>query len=247
MDWVRPRGPRGRSSPDAIASRDHAALGDSAAGQPSFRADDGQGRQAGARRDRRRGRHPDLSRRPARLVARHDRSRPRPARSRSSTRARRNSASSCRSSRSSRRPTSGATPQHVRRAARIADRRADERGSRRQARRCASSASTYYGKRHVTSGSKAINTVDDMKGFKLRIPEVDTFRAMAEAWGAQPTPLNYRRALSRAEPGRGRRPGESAADDPERQVLRGAEVPRADRAHHHAAPRSSSTRPPGRR
>jgi len=50
---------------------------------------------------------------------------------------------------------------------------------------------TYYGKRHVTSGTKAINTVDDMKGFKLRIPEVDTFRAMAEAWGARPTPLNF--------------------------------------------------------
>src|SRR4051812_20445206 len=50
--------------------------------------------------------------------------------------------------------------------------------------------STYYGKRHVTSGSKAIKTVDDMKGFKLRIPEVDTFRAMTEAWGARPTPLN---------------------------------------------------------
>jgi tripartite ATP-independent transporter DctP family solute receptor len=50
--------------------------------------------------------------------------------------------------------------------------------------------STYYGKRHVTSGSKAIHGVDDMKGFKLRIPEVDTFRAMAEAWGARPTPLN---------------------------------------------------------
>jgi TRAP-type transport system periplasmic protein len=51
--------------------------------------------------------------------------------------------------------------------------------------------STYYGKRHVTSGTKPINTVDDMKGFKLRIPEVDTFRAMAEAWGARPTPLNF--------------------------------------------------------
>jgi TRAP-type transport system periplasmic protein len=50
--------------------------------------------------------------------------------------------------------------------------------------------STYYGKRHVTSGSKAVNTVNDMNGFKLRIPEVDTFRAMAEAWGARPTPLN---------------------------------------------------------
>ena len=51
--------------------------------------------------------------------------------------------------------------------------------------------STYYGKRHVTSGTKAVTTVDDLKGFKLRIPEVDTFRAMAEAWGARPTPLNF--------------------------------------------------------
>ncbi|HSV20513.1 MAG TPA: sialic acid TRAP transporter substrate-binding protein SiaP [Casimicrobiaceae bacterium] len=50
--------------------------------------------------------------------------------------------------------------------------------------------STYYGKRHVTSGTKPINTVADMQGFKLRIPEVDTFRAMAEAWGARPTPMN---------------------------------------------------------
>ena len=50
---------------------------------------------------------------------------------------------------------------------------------------------TYYGTRHVTSGSKRIATVDDMKGFKLRIPEVDTYRAMAEAWGARPTPLNF--------------------------------------------------------
>jgi tripartite ATP-independent transporter DctP family solute receptor len=49
---------------------------------------------------------------------------------------------------------------------------------------------TYYGTRQVTSGSKPIKTVDDMKGFKIRIPEVDTFRAMAEAWGARPTPLN---------------------------------------------------------
>jgi TRAP-type transport system periplasmic protein len=50
--------------------------------------------------------------------------------------------------------------------------------------------STYYGKRHVTSGTKAVNVVADMNGFKLRIPEVDTFRAMAEAWGARPTPMN---------------------------------------------------------
>lgn len=50
---------------------------------------------------------------------------------------------------------------------------------------------TYYGKRHVTAGSKTVKTVADMNGFKLRIPEVDTFRAMAEAWGARPTPMNF--------------------------------------------------------
>jgi tripartite ATP-independent transporter DctP family solute receptor len=50
--------------------------------------------------------------------------------------------------------------------------------------------STYYGTRHVTSGSRAVKTVADMQGFKLRIPEVDTYRAMAEAWGARATPMN---------------------------------------------------------
>jgi tripartite ATP-independent transporter DctP family solute receptor len=49
---------------------------------------------------------------------------------------------------------------------------------------------TYYGTRQLSSGTKPVKTVDDMKGFKIRIPEVDTFRAMAEAWGAKPTPLN---------------------------------------------------------
>src|SRR5262249_16929253 len=49
---------------------------------------------------------------------------------------------------------------------------------------------TYYGKRHLTSGSKAGRKVQDLQGFKLRIPEVDTFRAMVEAWGARPTPMN---------------------------------------------------------
>jgi TRAP-type transport system periplasmic protein len=50
--------------------------------------------------------------------------------------------------------------------------------------------STYYGKRHITSGARPLHSAADMQGFKLRIPEVDTFRAMAEAWGARATPLN---------------------------------------------------------
>lgn len=50
---------------------------------------------------------------------------------------------------------------------------------------------TYYGKRHLTTGSKAVRSAADMAGFKLRVPPVDTFRAMAEAWGAKATPVNF--------------------------------------------------------
>ena len=30
-----------------------------------------------------------------------------------------------------------------------------------------------------------------MAGFKIRVPENDVFKAMAEAWGAKPTPMNF--------------------------------------------------------
>jgi tripartite ATP-independent transporter DctP family solute receptor len=50
---------------------------------------------------------------------------------------------------------------------------------------------TYYGKRHLTTGSKAVKSPADMVGFKLRVPPVDTFRAMAEAWGARATPIAF--------------------------------------------------------
>jgi TRAP-type transport system periplasmic protein len=52
-------------------------------------------------------------------------------------------------------------------------------------------AVTYYGKRHLTTGKKEVKAVADMAGFKLRVPPVDTFRAMAEAWGAKATPINF--------------------------------------------------------
>jgi tripartite ATP-independent transporter DctP family solute receptor len=50
---------------------------------------------------------------------------------------------------------------------------------------------TYYGKRHLTTGNKAVRSPADMAGFKLRVPPVDTFRAMAEAWGARATPIAF--------------------------------------------------------
>jgi len=50
---------------------------------------------------------------------------------------------------------------------------------------------TYYGTRHLTTSKKEVRTVADMAGFKLRVPENEVFKAMAEAWGARPTPINF--------------------------------------------------------
>jgi len=50
---------------------------------------------------------------------------------------------------------------------------------------------TYYGKRHLTTGTREVRSAADMAGFKLRVPPVDTFKAMAEAWGAKATPVNF--------------------------------------------------------
>jgi TRAP-type C4-dicarboxylate transport system substrate-binding protein len=50
---------------------------------------------------------------------------------------------------------------------------------------------TYYGKRHLTTGAKEVRTPADMVGFKLRVPPVDVFQAMAEAWGARATPIAF--------------------------------------------------------
>jgi tripartite ATP-independent transporter DctP family solute receptor len=50
---------------------------------------------------------------------------------------------------------------------------------------------TYYGVRNVTTTDKKIQTVGDMKGFKIRVPENEIFMAMARSWGAKPTPMNF--------------------------------------------------------
>ncbi|PSC06636.1 TRAP transporter substrate-binding protein DctP [Alsobacter soli] len=52
-------------------------------------------------------------------------------------------------------------------------------------------AVTYYGKRHLTTGSKPVQKPADVAGLKLRVPPVDVFRAMVEAWGAQATPIAF--------------------------------------------------------
>jgi tripartite ATP-independent transporter DctP family solute receptor len=50
---------------------------------------------------------------------------------------------------------------------------------------------TYYGKRHLTTGKTSAQKPSDIAGLKLRVPPVDVFRAMVEAWGAQATPIAF--------------------------------------------------------
>ena len=46
----------------------------------------------------------------------------------------------------------------------------------------------YYGVRHLTA-NKEVHTPADIKGLKLRVPEVPLYLEMARAWGANPTPM----------------------------------------------------------
>jgi TRAP-type transport system periplasmic protein len=46
----------------------------------------------------------------------------------------------------------------------------------------------YYGRRHLTA-NKSIMKPEEMKGFKLRTPQVPVILEMAKSWGANPTPL----------------------------------------------------------
>jgi tripartite ATP-independent transporter DctP family solute receptor len=52
-------------------------------------------------------------------------------------------------------------------------------------------AITYYGTRQLTTATKPVKDLKDMAGFKLRVPPSDVFNAMAEAWGARPTPIAF--------------------------------------------------------
>lgn len=47
----------------------------------------------------------------------------------------------------------------------------------------------YGGQRHFTTKNKAITTPDDLKGMKIRVPEVPMFLDMIRSVGAQPTPM----------------------------------------------------------
>jgi tripartite ATP-independent transporter DctP family solute receptor len=49
----------------------------------------------------------------------------------------------------------------------------------------------YYGVRHLTTANKAVHKPEDVKGLKLRVPEVTLYLEMAKSWGANPTPMAF--------------------------------------------------------
>ena len=51
-------------------------------------------------------------------------------------------------------------------------------------------AVTYYGARHVTA-NKPIAKPEDMKGLKIRVPDVPAYMALPKATGANPTPIAF--------------------------------------------------------
>ena len=51
-------------------------------------------------------------------------------------------------------------------------------------------AVTYYGARHSTS-NKPFKSCDEMKGLKMRVPDVPAYMALPRACGANPTPIAF--------------------------------------------------------
>ena len=47
----------------------------------------------------------------------------------------------------------------------------------------------YYGTRQLTT-NKPVETVEDLKGMKIRVPETDLYVKMVESWGASAAPTN---------------------------------------------------------
>ena len=49
----------------------------------------------------------------------------------------------------------------------------------------------YYGTRQLSTTNTPVNSIADLKGLKIRVPEVNTYMDMVKSWGANPTPLSF--------------------------------------------------------
>jgi TRAP-type C4-dicarboxylate transport system substrate-binding protein len=58
-----------------------------------------------------------------------------------------------------------------------------------------------HGFREITMKPKPINTPDDLKGVKIRLPVAPLFIALFQHLGASPTPINFGMCTARCKPG----------------------------------------------
>lgn len=49
----------------------------------------------------------------------------------------------------------------------------------------------YYGARHITTSKKPVRSLADIKGLKLRVPEIPAYLETLKALGASPTPMPF--------------------------------------------------------
>ena len=87
------------------------------------------------------------------------------------------------------------------------------------------------GFRQITSSNKPIQTPDDLKGFKIRVPVSPLWTSMFTRLRLGAGQHQLRRGLHRAADQGGRRPGEPARDHLHREALRSAEILLHDQPH----------------
>ena len=88
-----------------------------------------------------------------------------------------------------------------------------------------------HGFREITMKSKPINTPDDLKGVKIRLPVAPLFICAVPASRRVADPDQFRRGVQRTADRAGRRPGKPADPDRHGQALRGAEILQHDQPH----------------
>jgi TRAP-type transport system periplasmic protein len=92
----------------------------------------------------------------------------------------------------------------------------------------------YHGVRHFTTKNKPLQTAADVKGLKIRVPEAPLFLAMIRALEATPTPMSLGEVYLSLQTGVADGQENSVGHHQRPEVLRGPEVPEADRPRHRA-------------
>jgi len=81
------------------------------------------------------------------------------------------------------------------------------------------------------SSNKPIKTCADMKGLKIRVPDVPAYLAMPRACGANTAPIAFAEVYLALAERHGRSPGKSLTTIEAKKFYEGAEAHRSDRPH----------------